>query len=351
MSTTGVRTDVGSPGPTPAGSGAGRPTGALLPAVLRSEWTKLRSVRSTMWSLFTAFAITAGFGALLSWAYVSRYDEIGFRERLTFDATAHSLNGMFLAQLAIGVLGTLVITAEHTTGLIRATFTAVPQRRVVLAAKAVVFGASALVVSMVSVFTAFFVGQSILQSKHIGVSIGDPHVLRAVLGAGAYLTMVGLLGLAIGAIVRRTAGAIAILFGLVLVLPILAQALPSPWNHDVAKFLPGPLGGAIYSVRPDSDLLRPGVAFVVAIAWVVVLFALATTLISRRERVAPQSGLRSSCVHAPGTAMSWPAPSVSSQVSREVWSAHRRTVGGGSVVSILGAAPRCSGRSGYQPDG
>ena len=257
--------------------------GAILPAVLASEWTKLRSVRSTLWSLFAVFGITVGFGALLSWAYVSRYDRVSLRERLTFDPTAHSLRGLFLAQLAIGVLGVLIISSEYTTGLIRTTFTAVPQRRIVLAAKALIFGAVALTVSMAAVFIAFPVGQAILHGKHIGVSLSDPHVLRAVLGAGFYLTMVGLLGLAIGAVLRRTAGAIATLFGLVLVLPLLAQALPSPWNHNVAKLFPSQLGEALFTVRPDSNLLSPGAAFAVAIGWLIVTFTIATILITRRD--------------------------------------------------------------------
>jgi ABC-type transport system involved in multi-copper enzyme maturation permease subunit len=177
----------------------------------------------------------------------------------------------------------LVITSEYASGLIRTTFTAVPQRRAVLAAKAVTFGAVALVVSMVSVFFAFLVGQAILNGKNLGVTLSDPGVLRAVLGAGAYLTIVGLLALAIGTILRRTAGAIATLFGLVLVFPLLAQALPSPWNHDISKFLPSQLGEAMFSVRPDSSLLSPGTALLVAGIWLVATYTLATVLIMRRD--------------------------------------------------------------------
>jgi ABC-type transport system involved in multi-copper enzyme maturation permease subunit len=264
-------------------SPSGRGEGNMLRAVVQSEWTKLRSVQSTVWSLVATFGITVGFGVLLSWAYVSRYDRLSLRERLTFDPTAHSLRGLFLAQLAIGVLGVLVITSEYTTGLIRSTFTAVPQRRTILAAKAIVFGLTTVAVSMISVFIAFFAGQAILDTKNLGVALGDPHVLRAVVGAGVYLTIVGLLGLAIGAILRRTAGAIAATFGLVLVLPLLAQALPSPWNDDVSKYLPSRLGEALFNVRPDSTLLSPGMALLVAIAWLLLLFAIALTLITHRD--------------------------------------------------------------------
>ena len=256
---------------------------ALLPHVMCSEWTKIRSVRSTVGSLFATFGITVGLGALFSWAYVNRYNQQTLTDRLTFDPTSRSLSGLFLAQLAIGVLGVLVISSEYGTGLIRTTFTAVPQRRTVLAAKAAVFGVVSLVVSMLSVFVAFFVGQAILNGKHLGVSLGDPGVLRAVLGAGVYLTVIGLLGLGIGTILRRTAGAIAALVGLVLVFPLLAQALPSPWNHDIAKYLPSELGDALFSVRPSPNHLSPGAALAVFAVWLITTYAIAAILISRRD--------------------------------------------------------------------
>jgi len=266
----------------------GPPSSAwVLPAILRSEWTKLRSVRSTVWSLLAAFAITVGFGALFCFAYVSRYDQLSLRERLTFDPTAQSLRGLFLAQLAIGVLGVLVISSEYATGMIRPTLIAVPQRRLVLAAKAIVFGLVAFAVSVAGVFMAFTAGQAILDTKHLGVALGDAHVLRAILGAAIYLTIIGLLGLAIATIVRRTPGAIATLFGLILIAPLLAQALPSPWNTDVTKYLPtgvaSGLGAALFSVRPDSDRLSPGLALIVMLAWLAGAFAFAAITISRRD--------------------------------------------------------------------
>jgi len=270
-------------GATPSSPASPSEHRSLLPAVMHSELTKLRSVRSTIWSLIATFGITVGFGALFCWAFISRYDRLGLREKLTFDATQHSLRGLFLAQLAIGVLGVLVMTSEYATGLIRTTLTAVPQRRTVLAAKAITFGVVATVVSMVSVFVAFLLGQAILHGKHLGVGLGDPHVLRAVVGAGAYLAFVGLFGLALGTILRRTAGAIATLFGLVLVIPLLAQALPSPWNDDISKVLPSRLGEALFSVRPDSALLSPGTALLVLGVWLVASFALATILLVRRD--------------------------------------------------------------------
>ncbi len=260
-----------------------KPRRPIFANVVTSEWTKMRTVPSTVWSLLTTIAITVGLGSLLSWAYVSRYDRLTLQERLTFDPTAHSLSGLFLAQIAIGVLGVLIITSEYTTGLIRPTFTATPQRRVVLAAKATAFGIIAFVISAVATLIAFVVGQSILASKHLGVSLTDPGVARALFGASAYLVFIGLLGLALGTIVRRTAGAIAALFGLVLVLPLLALALPSPWSTDTSKLLPGQAGQALFAVHHTTDLLTPTLGAIVCLIWLAATFTIAIVLISRRD--------------------------------------------------------------------
>jgi ABC-2 type transport system permease protein len=278
---------VVTPTTTEAATAAASPVASgrhsVLAAAMASEWTKLSSVRSTVYSLLATIGITVGFGALLSWAFVHRFDRLSLQDRVTFDATSHSLRGLFLSQLAIGVLGVLLISSEYTTGLIRPTFTATPQRRAVLAAKAIVFGFVALVIALISTFAAFEIGQSILSSKHVNVTLSDPGVLRAVFGATAYLVFVGLLGLGLGTIVRRTAGAIATLFGLVLVLPLLALALPNPWNHDVAKILPGQAGQAMLSVRPDADLLSPGMGALVCLIWLAATFIIATILLTRRD--------------------------------------------------------------------
>jgi ABC-type transport system involved in multi-copper enzyme maturation permease subunit len=259
------------------------PTRGVLVPVARAEATKLRSVRSTVWTLVVTVVATIGVGTLLSLARVSRWDQLSLRERLAIDPTALSLRGVFLAQLAIGVLGVLVISAEYSTGMIRTTLTAVPHRRVLLFAKAAVFTVVAFVVSTLAAFVAFFAGQSVLAGKHANVALSDPGVLRAVFGAGIYLTLVGLLGLALGALLRRTAGAIATLFGLVLVLPALIEALPSPWNTDVGKLLPINAGRALFTVRRHSDLLGPRAALLVLLATVAVLFVLAVGAFERRD--------------------------------------------------------------------
>jgi ABC-2 type transport system permease protein len=252
-------------------------------ATLRSEWTKFRSVRSTVWTLLAAAVATVGLGALLCAAYVSRYDQLSLDERARFDPMSFNLRGLFLAQLAIGVLGVLVISSEYTTGMIRTSFAAVPQRRTVISAKSLVFLVVAFLVGVVACFGAFFAGQSILASKHLDVGLSDPGVLRAIVGGGVYLALIGLLGLAFGTLLRRTAGAIAALFGLVLVLPPLASTLPSPWGTDIPKYLPSEAGQAMLGVRHHADLLSPGAGFAVLVAYAVAAFALALFVVSRRD--------------------------------------------------------------------
>lgn len=251
--------------------------------VLRSEWTKLRSVRSTYWSLLAAAAAAIGVAALICSFYVARYSHLSAHERADFNPTDFSLNGLFLAQLAIGVLGVLVITSEYATGMIRSTFAAVPQRGMVLAAKAAVFGATAFVVGTVGCFIAYFLGQAILSGKSLESSIGDPGVLRAVIGGGLYLTVLGLLALGLGAIIRHSAGAIAALFGVVLVLPALMNVLPTSWQHAADRYLPSNAGRQIFTLHRDHFMLSPWTGLGVFCIYAVVALAVAGMLVNRRD--------------------------------------------------------------------
>lgn len=259
---------------------------ALMADVLRSEWTKIRTVRSTFWTLVAAAVAMVGLSAIVSAVIVSQWDTMKPSDKLLFNATDISLSGPFLAQLAIGVLGVLVITSEYSTGMIRATFAAVPQRPMVLAAKAVVFTAVSFVVGVVSSFIAFFVGQAILgtySKQHLSVSIGDPNVIRSVLGAGVFLAAMGLLGLSIGAILRRSAGAISALFGLIFFLPGILELLPSSIKDHVNKFLPSNAGSAIYRQIKDPQLLSPGMGALVLFAYAVIFLGVATWMVKRRD--------------------------------------------------------------------
>jgi ABC-2 type transport system permease protein len=255
-------------------------------AVLRAEWTKLWSVRSTLWSLLVTIAIIVGLGALFCAARVARADHLDPGELKNFDPTGFSLNGIFLAQLAVGVLGVLVMTSEYATGQIRATFGATPQRNLVLAAKVAVFMFVVFVVGLVACFTAFFIGQAILggSTKFHNASLGDPGVLRAVVGGAMYLAVLGALGIGLGTILRRTAGAIAALVGLLLILPILVNFLPSPWNTDISKYLPLQAGNNVFHTAAQSNTdLSLWVGFGVFCAYAVASLALGAVLLARRD--------------------------------------------------------------------
>lgn len=255
---------------------------SVLLAAMHAEWIKLRTVRSTMWGFAATFGLTVGLGALLCSARVARWNRVGVAQRLLFEPIGFTLNGIFLAQLAIGVLGVLVMTSEYSTGQIRATFAAIPTRGTVLLAKIKVFGAVSFVVGLASTFVAFLVGASILSSRiHIG--LGDQGALRCILGGAVYLTGIGLLGLGLGTILRRTAGAIAVLVALVLIIPSLAQLLPSPWDTDVTTYLPGPAGQVLFHLSSNRPTLSTGVGLVVFLAYPAIALLVGWVLLRRRD--------------------------------------------------------------------
>jgi ABC-type transport system involved in multi-copper enzyme maturation permease subunit len=255
----------------------------IVPDVVRSEWTKFRSVRSTSWTLLVAAVAMVGLAALLCSVYVGRYSTLSATDKATFNPTSFSLNGILLAQLAVGVLGVLVITAEYSTGMIRSTFAAVPQRRTVLAAKGAVLAAAVAAVGVASSLAAFFVGQAILSTKNIQAHIGDPGVLRAVIGGGLYLAVLGLLALGIGALIRHSAGAIAAVLGLILVLPGIVLALPASWSNAISKYLPSNAGAAIFRTIRDRATLSPWVGFGLFCAYAAVALIAAGIAIQRRD--------------------------------------------------------------------
>lgn len=254
-----------------------------LRRVVLSEWTKLRSLRSTVFSLLAAVAFVVGLSFLVPLVTVNHWPPRDPREILTFDPTSRSLAGVFLAQLAVGVLGVLFVTGEYATGMIRATLAAVPARLPVLWAKALVFAVVTFVLMAPASVGAFLIGQSILASKHLGTTLGSPGVLRAVLGAALYLTVVGLLGLSLGALLRNTAGGISTLFGILFVLPIIVRFLPSSWADPIDKYLPSTLGEGITRVHPDPTALGPWTGFALFCGYAAVVIACAAASLTRRD--------------------------------------------------------------------
>jgi ABC-2 type transport system permease protein len=256
--------------------------------LMLAEWTKIRSVRSTTWTLILFVIITVGFTALITWVTIANWNGLHAAARdarAISDPTSIIFGAsIYLGQLTICVLGALVITTQYSTGVIRASLLAVPKRLPMLAAKIAVFGVLIFVLAEIVAFCSLFVGSAILHSR-VSVSLSGPGVLRATLGAGLYLTMFGLFAMAIGALVRHTAGAISIAIGVAFVLPILAGLLPdtSFFNH-LNAYLPQQAGSLIYQVHPASGQLLSGwEGFGVLGIWTVVLMAAAAWLLDRRD--------------------------------------------------------------------
>jgi len=254
--------------------------------VVRSEWIKLRSLRSTWYSFLAVVLIIDGLGTLFSAVRAHRMENvIGPDGKIIgIDATQISLRGAFLAQLAIGVLGALVITGEYATGMIRSSLAAVPRRQPVLWTKAAVFAATVLVVSLVATLLGFLLGQLALASTHQQATLSTPGALRAVIGSAVYLTLIGLLAVGLGFLIRSTAGAIATLVGIVLVAPLLANALPSPYSDDVIKYLPLSAGQRIIStLNPDPNQLAPWAGIGVTALYALAALVAGAVVLNRRD--------------------------------------------------------------------
>jgi ABC-2 type transport system permease protein len=251
--------------------------------VALSEWTKLRSVRSTRWALLATLVLTIGFGIIACLVFESRWSHLSPNDRFDFHPLRASLVGVNFAQLAIGVLGVLVITAEYSTGMIRATLSAVPKRLPVLWAKALVFGAVAFAISLPAVFLVFFIGQGILSGQHINIPLSHPGVVRALFGAALYLMVMGLFGLGLGAILRSTAGGIAALAGIVFVLPPVITLLPSSTADSIHPYLPSTAGAAVWTINPEAHTLAPWAGLAVFAGYAAIAIAIAAVLLVRRD--------------------------------------------------------------------
>jgi ABC-2 type transport system permease protein len=250
--------------------------------VVRSEWTKLRTLPSTAWSLLAAVALIVGFGALYCLVRVTRPPSDP-AAAAAFDPTAVSLSGVQVAELAIGILGVLLVAGEYATGTIRTSLAAVPRRLPVLWGKAVVFGLTVLVLCLPAVLAGFLVGQSILSAEQLDITLSHPGVARAVVGSALYLSAVGLLGLALGALLRSTAWAVAGLFGVLFGPQLLTGLLPAAWSDRVYPYLPGPAGVAVTAVQPDPAALAPWSGFGVFCLYIAVGLAVAAWQLRRRD--------------------------------------------------------------------
>lgn len=262
---------------------AARATGPLLhfTDILRSEFCKLRTVRSTFWALQAAVVFNVATAVVLG---ILLPAHLSAHQKATIDSTRVSLGGLHLSQVVFGLLGVLVISSEYGTGMIRATLSAVPQRRLMLAAKATVFAAAGLVVAVAACFAAYFAFQAFLPpGDSMRTSLSDPGVLRGVTGAGLYLTVLGLFGLGLGAVIRSSAGAIATLLGVLFVPSILVSLLPQSWQDTVGPYLPMNAGESILTVHHQAHTLQPWPGFGIFSLYALIALTTGFFLISHRD--------------------------------------------------------------------
>lgn len=266
---------------------ASRPDRIQFGDVVASEWTKLRSLRSTTWAFVAYIALSVGFCVLATslttanWQHASASDR---RDALDDPIGLILQPGGVWGQIAICVLGVLLFAGEYSTGMVRASMLAVPRRAPVLAAKAAVFAAVTFAVAEVVAFASFFIGRAII-AKHVLVSLGDPGVLRAVLGTGLALAVIGLFAMSLGILVRHQAGAITLTIGVVTVLPTVLSGVPGRLGEYLKTYVPG--GNAVGEImssghNPDS-VVSPWQGFAIACAWTAIALTLATVSLRRRD--------------------------------------------------------------------
>ncbi|MFJ6771191.1 ABC transporter permease subunit [Kitasatospora sp. NPDC091257] len=237
---------------------------ASFPAILRSEWTKIRSVRSTVWTLALTFVVTVGIGALLSLLTNNNFTEFRRDDQSPFDATGTSFSGIMLGELAIIVFGVLAIGNEYSSGMIRVTLAAVPQRATLLTGKAAVLGALALAVSLVTAFVTFFVGQSLLGTH--STTIGEPNVLRAVFGAALYLTMLCLFSAGVTTMLHNQTLALGVLVPFFFLLSPILSAVPKV--KTLAHYFPDYAGSRMLLVyEQHGQPYGPWTGFLICLAW------------------------------------------------------------------------------------
>ena len=244
-----------------------------------SEWTKLRSVRSTLWALAVAALTAVGGSLVIALTAASSKASSG----LPLDPVASIFFGWLeYPVLAVGALGVLAFTSECSTGQIRTTFSAVPWRPAVLGAKAGVVGAVVLLLGEVLAFASFFLSQALLAGHQGGLSLFRSGELGSVLAGGLSLFVIAMVGLGLGAIIRNTAGALAALPAVVY-LPLLLLVLPSPWPDTIGKYTILMAAYQLVSLHPHPGLLSPALSLVVLVAWPAALLVAGAVVTSRRD--------------------------------------------------------------------
>lgn len=252
--------------------------------ILLSEWTKLRSVRSTKWSLGVGLLLTIAFPVIVAFATRAHWGSMSPSDRAGRHPLDIALVGVNVAQLAIAVLGVLLISAEYSTGSIRSTFTAVPKRLPVLWAKTIDYAIVTFVLMVPTVLATFFATQAIFHTiPQLQISFTQAGVARSVFGGALYVALVGIFALAIGAIVRNTAGGIAAFAAIFFVLPPLLFTLPTSWNNAIGQYLPLEAGSQLFALHHGSHTLTPLAGGLVFVAYCAAALLIAAVLLARRD--------------------------------------------------------------------
>ena len=252
--------------------------------VVLSEWTKFVSLRSTRWSLGVGMLLTIALPIVFAAVTASHWAHMSAAERADRHPLDIALAGVNVAQLAIAVLGVLVISGEYSTGMIRSSLIAVPKRLPVLWAKIAVYAAVSFILTLPAVIIAFFASQAILSRHHIlQISFGDPGVARSVLGGALYVTLVGIFALGIGTILRNTAGGIAAFAGIFFVIPPLMNILPTSWNNAISQYLPSEAGRQLFSLHHAAHSLSPTAGGSLMLGYCALTVTVAAVVLVRRD--------------------------------------------------------------------
>jgi ABC-2 type transport system permease protein len=252
--------------------------------VVASEWTKFATLRSTMWSLGVGMFLTLAFPILFAAVTGARWGHMSPHEQADRHPLDIALAGVNVAQLAIAVLGVLVITGEYSTGMIRSTMLAVPKRLPVLWAKLGLYAVVAFALTLPAIIIAFYSSQAILGRHHIlQISISAPGVFRALIGGALYVMLVGVFAMAIGAIVRNTAGGIALFAGIFFVIPPLMNIFPTNWNNAISRWLPSEAGRQLFALTKDPNRYGQWPSGAIFLGYCILAIAIAAVLLRRRD--------------------------------------------------------------------
>jgi ABC-type transport system involved in multi-copper enzyme maturation permease subunit len=252
-------------------------------SIVRSEWLKFRSVRSSITGVVVTFVLTIGLAALITSVIRTHWSTTSLASKATFDPVSSSLVGVILAEFAVGVIGALFVTSEYSSGSMRTTLTAVPKRIELTLAKLFVLVVSMLVVGEVACFASFLLGQSIYSGVVPTASLSNGPTLHAVIMAGVYLTLLATLAFGLGLIIRHSAATISVFVGILLILPLIFAFFPQSWRNAGQKYLPSELGRAMTSPSAVSHDFGAWTALILMVVYVVVIAAIGAVLFNRRD--------------------------------------------------------------------